>query len=269
MKTEPNIYAIIPARGGSKGVPRKNIKIFSGYPLIAYAIAAAKLSKKNARTIVSTDDSEIAKIAQYFGAEVPFLRPKKYAGDKSKDIEFVRHALSWFQENEGLVPDYLVHLRPTTPLRNPKDIDAAIDLLSKNRKATSLRSGYELRESPYKLFKLEKKYFEGLFPTEKRAEYHSLPRQSFPPAYQPDGYVDILVTKEILKTELLYGPKILAYISPNTGEIDTLQDFKYLEYKLKEKKWDVFDYLKNTFPRYKEDQPGQAKIRKVFAIPAR
>ena len=109
-------YAIIPARGGSKGVPRKNIKLLKGFPLIAYSIVAAKMSKMTDRVIVSTDSQEISDIAQKYDAEVPFLRPAEYAHDRSPDIDFVRHAIDWFAKNESNQPELFVHLRPTTPL---------------------------------------------------------------------------------------------------------------------------------------------------------
>ena len=114
---------IIPARGGSKGVPGKNIRDVGGFPMIAYSIIASKLSKNIERTIVSTDSQEIADIALKYGAEVPFLRPEKFARDDSKDIEFFQHAIDWFSENEGYVPNYWVQLRPTTPLRESSIID--------------------------------------------------------------------------------------------------------------------------------------------------
>lgn len=149
------ITAIIPARGGSKGIPQKNIMDIGGFPLIAYSIAAAKLSKKIDRVIVSTDSKEIAEIAKRFGAEVPFMRPKEIATDTSPDIDFIKHALSWFKAKEGRTPKYIVHLRPTTPLRHPADIDRSITKLAAHSRATSLHSAHELRESPYKLFKIK------------------------------------------------------------------------------------------------------------------
>ncbi len=246
-KSGKKIYAIIGARGGSKGISKKNIYPFGGFPLIAYSIAVAKLSKNIDRVIVSTDSAEIAGIAKKFGAEVPFLRPAEFATDKSKDIDFVMHVLNWLKENEGVSPEYLVHLRPTTPLRRPADIDEALHELKKDKKATSLRSGHEIRESPYKLFGVQGKYFSGLFPKDERHEYWNLPRQAFPPVYQPDGYIDILIPEFIKKNSHLHGPNILAYSSPDTGEIDKLEDFHFTEYNLKKEVWEVYEYLKKNF----------------------
>lgn len=247
-KTEKLIYAIIPARGGSKGIPKKNIADLGGFPLIAYSIIAAKLAKKINRVIVSTDSEEIAAVARKFSADVPFLRPAKISGDRATDLEFVLHALDWFKKNEGKIPDYLVHLRPTTPLRHPTDLDLALEKIMTYKKATALRSGHEIRESPHKLFALKGKYFNGLFPKEKRPEYWNLPRQSFPPVYQPDGYVDILLSKFILKTRrLLTGHQILAFISPDTGEIDKPEDLSFVNFKLQKEHWKIYDYLKKNF----------------------
>ena len=240
-------YALIPARGGSKGVHKKNLKELRGFPLIAYAIAAAKLSKNVDRVIVSTDDEEIAAAAKKFGAEVPFLRPAEFATDTSKDIEWVEHAIAWFKENEGVVPEYIVHLRATTPLRRPADIDTAIAMIKNHPEATSLRSGFEIRESPYKLFRITNGYFVGLFPDDPRPEYYNLPRQSFPPVYQPDGYVDILKPVYIQKSNSMHGEKILAFPSEDTGEIDTIKDFEFIEYKLQNSSSEVYEYLNEHF----------------------
>lgn len=246
-KGKGSVVAIIPARGGSKAVPKKNIYPLAGFPLVAYSIIAAKLAKGIDRVIVSTDNIEITEIAKKFGAEVPFVRPTEFATDKSPDSHYLRHALDWFDKHEGKHPDYLVNLRPTTPLRNPKHIDEAIELMLKNPAATSMRSGHEIRESPYKLFGIENGYFVGLFPNDPRPEYYDLPRQTFPPVYQPDGYVDIIVAKWVLENESIHGPRILAFASPDTGEVDRLEDFKFIEYMLEKGDWEVYKYLKENF----------------------
>jgi CMP-N-acetylneuraminic acid synthetase len=180
MKANDKTIALIPARGGSKGVPKKNIYNLGGFPLIAYSIIAAKLAKGVDRVIVSTDSSEIAEISKKFGAEVPFLRPAELATDKAIDKDYIKHALRWLADNEGSYPQYLVNLRPTTPLRDPQHIDDAITLIKSKKEATSLRSGHEIKESPYKLFGLSDGFFRGLFPQDPRPEYYDLTRQSFP-----------------------------------------------------------------------------------------
>lgn len=241
------IVCVIPARGGSKGVPRKNIRKLSGYPLIAYSIAACRLSTKIDRIIVSTDSMEIAEIAKSFGAEVPFIRPAEIAKDNSTDIEFMEHAINWFYKNEGIIPEYFVHIRPTTPLREPELIDTAIVKIIDNAEATSLRSVHEIRESPYKLFGIKNDFLVGLYPDDPRPEYYNLPRQNFPPVYQPNGYVDVVKSETILKLKSLHGPKILSFLTQNVGEIDTPDDFDYIEYMLNKNKYAIYEFLKTNY----------------------
>ena len=114
------ILAIIPARGGSKSIPRKNIRPLAGHPLIAYSIAAGRQSRLVTRTIVSTDDEEIAAVARQYGAETPFLRPAEFAQDNTTDFPVFTHALGWLKEHEGYQPDIIVQLRPTSPIRPPE-----------------------------------------------------------------------------------------------------------------------------------------------------
>jgi len=241
------IISIIPARSGSKGVPKKNIKLLAGYPLIAYSIIASKLSSRIERTIVSTDSQEFAEIALSYGAEVPFLRPEEISKDDSLDIEYVKHALEWFQTYEGNLPEYLVILPPPTPLRDPILIDTAIEKIIQNKDATSLRSAYETRESPYKLFEIKDDFYVGMFPDDPRPEYYNLPRQAFPPVYHPNGYVDIIKSQTVMNLGSLHGPRILSFITPDVGELDRPEDFDFIEFVLGKRKNPVYEYLKKNF----------------------
>lgn len=248
------IYAIIPARGGSKGIPRKNVKILNGYPLIAYSIAVAKLSKKISRIIVSTDSDEIAATSMLYGAECPFRRPKELALDNSKDYEFMINAINWFEQNEHFVPGYWVHLRPTTPLRKPEIIDSAIKCFQKNQKATCLRSAHQAPESPYKWFKRDEKgWFVGISDKWDNDTLNN-PRQEFPDIYIPDGYVDVLKTSFIRNENRLHGKKILGFESPFCIEVDAPDDFALLEYQMNKDNYDVFTYLKNNFRAIKRNE---------------
>jgi N-acylneuraminate cytidylyltransferase len=244
MKT----VAIIPARSGSKGVPGKNIRLLGGYPLIAYSIAAAKLSKFIERVIISTDSDEISEISKKYGAEVPFKRPAELAQDKSSDIDFMLHALGWFKENEKQMPEYWVHLRPTTPLRDNKIMDSAISEIMKNPSATSLRSGHMAPESPFKWFKRDENGFFAPLMEGFTSDYINSARQIFPDAYIPDGYVDVLKASYILKSKLIHGDKIIGFESPFCVEVDSMEDFEYLEYEIKKKGSVLLDYLKKHFP---------------------
>jgi CMP-N,N'-diacetyllegionaminic acid synthase len=242
------VYAVIPARGGSKGVPGKNIALLGGHPLIAYSIIAAKLCPRIGRVIVSTDSQEIAAIARQYGAEVPFMRPAEFAQDRSTDAEVFLHASQWFQQNEGVFPDLMVQLRPTTPLRVPAEVDKAIALLTECPQASGLRSAHMLAEPPHKMFQLTADgYFEGFFPDDPRSEYYNLPRQMLSKAYQPNGYVDIIRTENFLKTRSLYGGKILGVVTPFTIEVDTREDLERLVFVMNKEGHVIQQYLKAHF----------------------
>ena len=152
LEMTQNILALIPARGGSKGIPRKNTMMLGGKPLIAHSILQAKASQRINRVIVSTDDAEISEVANEWGAEVPFIRPAQYAQDLSPDIDVFRHALNWLKEYEGYEPDMVVHLRPTGPVRLVDLIDQAVDLLADHPEADAVRSVSPALQTPYKMW---------------------------------------------------------------------------------------------------------------------
>ncbi len=243
------IVSIIPARAGSKGIPGKNIKFLGGYSLIAYSIIVSKLIPMIEQTIVSTDSQEIADIAVSYGAKVPFLRPAEISQDHSTDLEFIQHAIDWLEREEQM-PDFLVLLRPTTPLRRPEEIESAIIYLEECSNATSLRSAHMLPESPHKMFQINKKgYFKGFFREDPSSPYHDMPRQLFPTAYHPNGYVDIIRTETVRKMNLLWGSSILAFVTDSISEVDHPKDFEYLEFQLDRHGSPIQDYLKTYFPK--------------------
>ena len=125
------MIAIIPARSGSKGVKNKNIKLLGDKHLIAYSILAAKKIPEVKRIIVSTDSEEYAEIARKYGAEVPFLRPKKFADDNSTDLDVFSHIIEWFDKKNNQIPELFIHLRPTSPLRDPNVLNQAIMFFKK------------------------------------------------------------------------------------------------------------------------------------------
>jgi len=237
------IMAIIPARSGSKGVPQKNIRPLLGHPLLAWSIAAAKLSKCIDRVLVSTDSEDYAQIARHYGAEVPFLRPTAYARDDSLDIEFIIHALKWLREHEGSVPDYLVHLRPTCPNRDSESIDRAVEIMLNNTEATSLISVHPVIYPPSKYYKLTDA---GLLEGYMSDEYNNLPRQSCPQAYQGNGHIDLYKTANITKAGSLLGAKALPFICSNPGDIDAEEDFISVEATLCASESTLLKYL-STF----------------------
>ena len=141
------VLAVIPARGGSKRLPRKNCLLLQGKPLIVYSIEAAKESVYIDEVVVSTDDEEIASLARQAGASVPFLRPAELSTDEASSVDVVAHALNYYQVNEKKLFDYVVLLQPTSPLRTAAHINQALELL-KEKKADAIVSVCEAEHSP-------------------------------------------------------------------------------------------------------------------------
>lgn len=223
------VVALIPARSGSKGVAHKNIRPLAGHPLIAYAVKAGTRARRIDRTIVSTDSREYAEIAQRYGAEVPFLRPAGLATDRSTDYEFVVHALDWLEHNENRVPDLVVQLRPTTPLREIGVVEAALDRLLGDGEATSLRSVHEMSETAYKCFEIEDGRLKCVGNGSFDVETANRPRQDFPRTYHANGYVDVLRTAFIRARRKIHGDRVAAYVTPVVLEVDTPEDLELLE----------------------------------------
>lgn len=207
------VLVLIPARGGSKSVPRKNIIPLLGKPMIAWAIEHALASQFVTRVIVSTDDEEIANVARMFGAEAPFLRPPEISGDLSLDIEFHQHALLWLSANENYVPEMVVCLRPTPPSRLPATIDRAIELFAENPEAHSLRSVHLASQTPFKMWTIDAgRYMKHVAPLPEVREPYNQPRQKLPLVYWQDGYIDITRPQVILEMNSTTGEKILPFI---------------------------------------------------------
>ncbi len=239
------VLAIIPARGGSKSVPDKNIRDLAGFPLIAYSIAAAKLSKMITKIIVSTDSHKIASIARTYGAEVPFMRPDAISQDHSVDHEFMVHALQYLDHEFGYVPHYIVHVRPTTPWRTPEIMDEAIQLFYSKSDASALRS-VQQTDTPYKLLHInDSGCLTGFFPGLGIPEYYNMPRQKYPPAYKANGYVDVLRPKVILEEGLMFGKSVLPFRTESTMDIDTDEQLKLAAAKMKNT--DIWKYLKENY----------------------
>ena len=236
------ITALIPARGGSKGVPRKNIKKLNGYPLIAYSIIACRLSSYIDKVIVSTEDDEIAKIAKSYGAEI-LVRPKEYAKDNSTDWDVINHFFQSYKD------DCVAYLRPTTPLRNPDVLDNCVDEYFGNyERISGLRSMHELPESPYKVFQIgEDGYCKGFFKDYNGIkDYTNLPRQNFPNAYQPNGYIDIAKRDTVESGTSAFATKILPFISEFVTEIDVEYEFNLLEYQIRSQHSVLLEELNNN-----------------------
>ena len=231
MINKQMVYAIIPARSGSKGVKNKNIMQLDGHPLMAHSIVAAKKCKTIDRVIVSTDSEEYAEIARQYGAETPFIRPKSISGDAATDIEFFKHFVDWLNETEGFCPEYLAHLRPTTPLRKPEISDMAV-LKFVESEYTALRSVHKMTDTSYKTFEVEDGRLKMLFNQGFDIEKTILPRQSFPTTYNPNGYVDI-VRSSLITKGILHGDNVKAFLTNQAYEIDEVEDLSFIEYIIK------------------------------------
>jgi CMP-N,N'-diacetyllegionaminic acid synthase len=219
---EPYVVALVPARSGSKGIENKNLRALQGKSLLDWSIQAGRETQGISRVVVSTNSREYAEVAKKAGAEVPFLRPDSISQDKSVDFEFVKHALEYFS-TECRIPDLIVHLRPTTPFRDPKILDLAISKgLNRRAGVTSMRSVHEMSESAYKAFEIcDSGNLVSAFSRSKELDPANAGRQSFPKTYSPNGYIDLLYPDLILDSGLLHGNNVSPIITENTIEIDS------------------------------------------------
>ena len=246
---ELKILCIIPARSGSKGVPNKNIKIFRGQPLLSWSIQQSLALKKkfNMRTIVSTDSQDYASIAKEYGADVPFLRPESISGDYATDLECFQHCLEWLEHNEHYIPDIILHLRPTQPLREVSLIETCLNLFIRNRESyDSLRTVIPIEKSPFKMYMIEDKMQDKNNISEKinkpkylipimqnyknMNEPYNQARQLLPQCYLHNGYIDI-INLDTIKKNSLSGKNIYPYVMnyEDNIDIDTLEDWKSVE----------------------------------------
>jgi N-acylneuraminate cytidylyltransferase len=208
-----SVLALVPARGGSKSVPRKNLRTVAGRPLIGWSIEQAKRAQHVDRVVVTTDDAEIAEVARAWGAEVPFLRPAELAGDLSTDIEYHQHALSWLATAEGYRPDLVVNLRPTMPVRRVATIDRAVATLAARPDVDSLRSVLLAEQTPYKMWRIgEEGLLETVVTLPGVAEPYNQPRQILPIVYWQDGYIDVAWARVILEQKSTTGRRILPFV---------------------------------------------------------
>jgi CMP-N,N'-diacetyllegionaminic acid synthase len=241
MNQAIKILAVIPARGGSKSVPRKNIKILAGKPLIAWTIEEAKKTRHPMRVIVSTDDKKIAAIAKKCGAEVPFLRPAEISGDLATDVQFLTHALDFLKEKEGFEPDIVLRLPPTSPLRTTAHIDESIDLLLSDPEADAVRPITEAPKHPYKMWRVNKDspYLESFLPESftNIKDAHNLPRQIFPVAYVHTGALDAMRPHTIRELKSTSGRNTrYFFMKPEDSiNIDHQIDFAFAEFLMQKR----------------------------------
>lgn len=240
MSAGGEVVAIVPARGGSKGLPRKNLRLLGGHPLIAWSIAAGRAAATVDAVIVSTDDEEIAAVARAYGAEVPFLRPQELARDDTPDLPVFEHALAWLAAAHGRAPELLVQLRPTSPFRRGGLVDEGIALLRARRDASSLRAVTSPSQTPYKMWRLRGSFLEPLLGSMDE-ELFNRPRQKLPAVYWQTGHLDVVRAETILERRSMTGPNVIAFpVEPRYAlDIDALEQLELAEWLLAREALDV------------------------------
>lgn len=231
-----NVLAIIQARGGSKGVPGKNVKSLLGKPLIAWTIEAALSAKSVTRTIVSTDDAAIAEAARAAGAEVPFMRPAELASDDAKSIGLLQHALSWLKKHEAYSPDVVVQLKPTNPLRTADHIDQCVQAYLDHHGVDSVITVVEAPIHPLKTWRLNGEYLIPFIPEEVSgiAESVKMPRQKLPQAFGNNSCVHV-INPETIRSGSSIGKKVVGVVlsREESVNIDDPIDFDIAEMLLR------------------------------------
>lgn len=210
------MLALIPARGGSKGIARKNLQLVGGVPLVGSAASAAAASVAD-RVVVSTDDDEVAVAARAYGAETPFMRPAELAADDADDFAVLEHALGWLDREEAYRPEIVVWLRPTSPLRTPGDVDAAVAIL-RDTGADCVRSVCLAEHHPYWMKRLEG---DRLLPFSPEGDDRThRRRQQLPPVYRLNGAVDVVRTAAALGAGEMFPGDMRAYVMPADRSVD-------------------------------------------------
>lgn len=233
--TNQNVVAIIPARGGSKRIPRKNMAMVAGMPLIAWAILSAKGSENVGRVIVSTDNAEIADEARSLGIEVPWMRPDELSGDTTPTLDVLMHALAWVVETEKPVPEFGVLLEPTAPMRRSQHIDQAINILA----TSDVDSVVSVCEVPHVFNPEELLVIDGenMRPYIKSSDMDSRKLRGQQSAvYVQNGLVYAFRIKSVLDQSSLYGKKTLPMITDwdEFLDVDTPEDLRMADYKLRQ-----------------------------------
>jgi CMP-N-acetylneuraminic acid synthetase len=224
---EQRILAIIPARGGSKGIPRKNMQLLRGKPLISYSIHAALQSHTIQKTVVSTDDESIACAARQYGAEVPFLRPLHLSTDTATSVSVLQHAVRYLADKEEDPADIIVCLQPTSPLRSAEDIDQAVTLCL----STGADSVVSLCPAEHHPYWMKTVVGNRVYPLMEVDDEKYPRRQDLPPVYQLNGAVYVTRRRILLEEDRLLGGNTLAYVMPRerSVDIDTPIDLKLAE----------------------------------------
>jgi CMP-N,N'-diacetyllegionaminic acid synthase len=228
-----NIITVIPARGGSKSIPFKNIQLLNGKPLISYSINYSLNCPDISHTIVSTDSDEISLIARKFNAEVPFIRPTEISGDDVEDYPVIKHALGIIENIYDQKIDAIVWLRPTSPLRPPNLIERALEILKSYPECSSIRSVVKSKEHPYRQWSPKGDFIQGVIQKNNIDEAFNLPRQKLPDVYFQSGDIEVVRRETIIKGSISGENVAPLLIRQNEMlDIDYLYDLKIAEKKL-------------------------------------
>jgi CMP-N,N'-diacetyllegionaminic acid synthase len=230
------VLGVITARGGSKGIPGKNLKPLAGKPLIAHTIDAARVSGAFDRLILSTDDAAIADAARAHGCDVPFTRPAELARDDTRHLAVMQHAVEWLRDHDAYDPDFVMILQPTSPLRSADDIRASIDVIE----ATGADSVVSVSEvpahyNPMRTLRVDERGFASLFVTGKPVRTRINRRQDMPIVWTMDGAIYLFRTSVLLGPEpSLYGDRTAVYVTPagRGVSIDDANDWSHAERSL-------------------------------------
>ncbi len=243
MISNREIIALIPARPGSKSVKDKNIYFVDGKPLLAYSIEVAKKVKSITSIVISTCSKQYRNIAYNYGADAVVDCGEELSLDTSIDIEFITHFLHWYMSREdgNALPELIVHLRPTTPLRSPDLIEVAIHQFKQHPEATALRSVEKMDQSSYKTFEIGDGYLQSVFTHDFELDSMNASRHDFRLTYNANGYVDILrpefiianTNEENWKLGKIHGNRVIPFITSAVDEVDTSEDFERLEWKIR------------------------------------
>lgn len=261
MVSRNSVLAVIPARGGSRGIPKKNLQMLDGHPLIAYSIASARAAQSISRLIVSTENEEIAQVCREYGAEVPFVRPSELALDDTPDLPVFQHALAWLESEERYRPDVIVQLRPTSPLRGRGLIDRAVGLLLGDAEADCVRSVTPAGQNPYKMWRpgpgaYLSALLQGEFP-----EPYNTPRQKLPTVYWQTGHIDVIRRQTIVNQSSLTGRRVLPAVveARYCVDIDTPRDLALAAWALSQDDVDI-DRPGTPAPRRRREWPSRVGL---------
>jgi len=207
---------LVIARGGSRGLPGKNVALLQGRPLIAWTVAAARGARRLARVVASSDDAAIMAAAAAAGAQVPFTRPAALAGDVSSTVDVALHALDWLADREGYRPDVVAVLPATAPLRTAAHVDGALGALAADPAAEAVVAVTEAAYPPWWMLEMRQARLHWLFPEGARADH----RQQLPPAWQPNGSIYAIRVEALRAQRTFYPRQTLPYAMPREASVN-------------------------------------------------